>query len=213
MRKGTLAKPITTSETDTPIKKDISVKDKGDSSRSKKTQKRDKKLDDDTKSRETLITERRIVRLPSISLVGNEDYVPYPATTDRHCFTDHYPIEGAPWGVPVNSFKVGNKKHYMCVKFVCSLRCAYRAYLILNIMNPKAFCNTYKLLDELNTQVRSHYKIPYKLLEPSPDPDLLEVTGTGDMKIDEYRKESDIKYYNTCHISLVHGQEVYCRGA
>lgn len=212
MRKGVLSRPITESEPNTPNKSDIVVKSKGEGSK-KKTQKRDKKLDEDPKSRDSLIAEKRTIRIPTIILVGSEDFVPYPETTDRHCWTDHYPIEGAPWGVPVNAFKVGGKKRYMCVKYVCSLQCAYRAYLLLHIMNPKGFYNSLKLLEELHLKLSISLGIPYKPLEPSPDPDLLEVTGTGDMKINTYREQCTIKYFNTAHISLVHGQEVFCKGS
>src|SRR5574338_480437 len=131
------------------IRDDIKIEEKASESK-KQTKKKTKKLDHDQEGRELHILQKRILKVPNMKLVEDQTLAHYPEKTDRHCFNDHYPFFWAPFGIPVGKLFVGKDTYYVCVKYVCSLECAFSAYRRLYNIDKRKYSKTRKLLDEIN---------------------------------------------------------------
>lgn len=175
----------------------------------KAPKKKIKKLDENPEERELHILQKRLLRIPNVKFISEVDLALYPETTDRHCFNDHYPITWAPCGIPTDKCVVGKDTYYICVKFVCSLECALRVYRREFLVERGKYSKTRKLLDELNQKMCAAMGIPYRPLEAAQDPNLLQITGTGDVHIDDYRNGCTTRYMPTEATKIAHAQELY----
>lgn len=189
-------------------KEDIKVTEKASGSK-KQTRKKSKGLDESPQDRELHILEKRILKIPNVVFVDENGLAIYPPTTDKHCFNDHYPFDWAPCGVPVRTFIIGKDTYYVCVKIECSLECALLTYNTLYFTEPRKYAKTRKLLEQLNEKMCAALGKPYIPLQPALDPNLLQVVGSGDMHIDEYRNNCQTRYMSTETVKLVQGQEIY----
>jgi hypothetical protein len=145
----------------------------------------------------------------TIVVLLDEKGLEYPTSTSRYCYTDHNPIDWPPMGCPIAKTVLGMKTAYHCIRFMCSLECAQLFAKHHFRDNSKQLKETLELLDAMNAKVLKALGEPYATLRDALDPNLLKVTGSGDMDIDTYRGPSSRIKYVKSTLHIIHAQEVY----
>jgi hypothetical protein len=168
------------------------------------------KLLDDPRT-EQMLMGRRTVTVPSFQLLTQEGEF-YPEQTESQwCQWDRWPISWRPVGMPTKRYVLLGKPHFLCKRWFCSLECVLAFYCDNHAKDSELASQTLEYLDEMHRLTLAELGQPYEPLQPAADWNLIKLSGSGTMEIEEFRTLWKTRYTKEFAFVMFRGVDVYVK--